>query len=363
MLRLPRYSLCLLVLPLLQACSETETAVIDPTPKPVVVQTAKVKPGSWLHSFKSYGTVTPAEEYKIGVEVSATVKEVLFREGQSVEVGDLLLRLDDKKLQLRSDGASASVEEARANHKQAKKTHERNKSIYKSGVISEQTYLQSEAAFKTAEAYLRRAISSYDIARDVLSGAEVRSPVSGVVTPRDIESGQNVSPVDRLGVIRVQDALRVESFVSQKDINYVRVGMSATVTSPGVPGQTFTGRVDQVASSAEPATGNFEVGVVVDDGGDLLRDGMSALVEFRGAHQEDTLAIPRAALVDRGRRLIVYRVEGDIAMAVEPALGVGNSEVIPVYSGLAAGDEIVISNLRLVTQGQRVHRAATTPEG
>ena len=41
----------------------------------------------------------------------------------------------------------------------------------------------------------------------------------------------------------------------------------------------------------------------------------------------------------------------------------GNSEVIPVYSGLAAGDEIVISNLRLVTQGQQVHRAATTPEG
>ena len=130
----------------------------------------------------------------------------------------------------------------------------------------------------------------------------MKSPVNGVVTRRDVESGQTVSPASRLGVIRVMDALRIETFVSQKDINHVSVGMTAKVTSPGGPGQAFVGRVDQVSSSAEVATGNFEVGVVVEDSANLLRDGMSAMVEFRSAEQAHTLAVPRKALVDRGRR-------------------------------------------------------------
>jgi RND family efflux transporter MFP subunit len=354
-----RFWLLLLSVSLLQACSETKTAptpAAEPTAIPA--QTTIVQPGSWTHSFKSYGLVTPAEEYEIGVEVSATVEKVLFREGQAVQVGDILIQLDDKKLRLRLEGAKASVEEARASHQQAKSTHERNRSIFESGVISEQAYLASEAQFKSSQANLRRALSAFDISEEELADAEVHSPVNGVVTRRDVESGQTVSPASRLGVIRVMDALRVETFVSQKDINHVSVGMTAKVTSPGVPGQEFVGRVDQVSSSAEVATGNFEVGVVVEDSANLLRDGMSAMVEFRSAEQAHTLAVPRKALVDRGRRLIVYRMEGDVARAVEPSLGVGNADSVPVFSGLNAGDEVVISNLRLVSDGQQIERLA-----
>ncbi len=349
--------LVLLAAPLLlQACSESETAPMPEGPVAVPARTQIVQAGSWTHGFKSYGLVTPSEEYEIGVEVSATVEEVLFREGETVSVGDVLLRLDDRRLQLRLEGSRASVEEARAAHEQARTTHERNRSIFETGVISEQDFLASEAQFKASQANLRKAISAYDIAREEVADAEVKSPVNGVVTERDVEPGQNVSPALHLGIIRVQDALKIETYVSQKDINYVSVGMEATVSSPGVPGQTFVGRVDQVASSAEEATGNFEVGILVEDTANLLRDGMSAMVEFRSAEQQDTLAVPRAALVDRGRRLIVYKVVDDIAKAVEPSLGVGNADAVPVYSGLDAGDEVIISNLRLVSDGQLIRR-------
>jgi RND family efflux transporter MFP subunit len=357
------YYLCLLALPLLHACGEPppESPQVR-APVAVEVRTLRVAPGSWLHKFKSYGLVTPAEEYDISVEVGSTVKTVLFRAGEAIRVGDVLLTLDDKKLRFKLDGARATVEEARANYDQASSTHERNRSIYTTGVISEQNFLQSDSRLKSSKANLSRAISAYDIATEELADAEVKSPVNGVVTKRDIESGQNVTPADKLGVIRVMDALQVETFVSQKDINYVHVGMVAEVTSPGVPGQVFSGRVDQVASSAEAATGNFEVGVVVDDGGGLLRDGMSAMVEFTGAAQKDILAIPRDALVDRGRRLIVYRVQDDVTEAVEPVLGVGNSERVPVFAGLNSGDEIVISNLRLISDGQLIRRFNTGTE-
>ncbi|MEH6587357.1 MAG: efflux RND transporter periplasmic adaptor subunit [Halioglobus sp.] len=326
------------------------------------VRTTIVQPGSWTHSFKSFGLVRPAQEYDIGVEVSASVEEVLFREGQAVKAGDVLLRLDDRKLKLRLDGSRAGVEEARAAHQQAKSTHERNRSIFETGVISEQAFLASDAQFKSSQANLRRASSAYDIAREELADAEVISPVNGVVTHRDVEPGQTVSPASHLGMIRVMDALWVETYVSQKDVNFVSVGMTATVVSPGVPGMSFAAVVDQVASSAQENTGNFEVGLLIEDGANLLRDGMSAMVEFRGAEQQGTLAVPRQALIDRNRRLIVYRLVDGIAEAVQPALGVGNADTVPVFSGLNAGDEVIVSNLRLVSDGQAVQRI-DTPEG
>ena len=234
----------------LQACSEGNTVTFETGPSAVPARTTIVQAGSWTHKFKSYGLVKPAEEYEIGVEVSATVEEVLFREGQVVEVDEILLRLDDRKLALRLEGARASVEEAQAAHEQARSSHQRNRSIFETGVISEQAFLASEAQLKSSHANLRRALSSYDIAKEELADSEVKSPVNGVVTRRDIEPGQNVSPASRLGVIRLQGALRVETFVSQKDISHVSVGMTASVTSPGVPSQVFVGRIDQVASSA-----------------------------------------------------------------------------------------------------------------
>ncbi len=352
---------CLVSVSVFCACSETDPAPLETAPRVVEARTVRIEPGSWQHKFKTYGLVTPAEEFEIGVEVNATVKEVLFREGQAVQAGDILLRLDDRKLRLRLDAAMASLEEARAQHDQATSTYERNRAIYESGVISEQAFRQSESQFKSSQAILRRATSNYDLARQDLSQAELRSPVSGVVTRRETEPGQNVSAASRLGVIQVMDAFRVETFVSQKDINHIAIGMPATVTSPGVPGQVFAGRVDQVASSAEPATGNFEVGVMVEDAGGLLRDGMSAMVEFSGSEQENMLAVPRAALVDRGRRLVMYRLENGVAHRVEPALGVGNAESVPVLSGLEAGDEIIVSHLNLVSDGQSVQRI--NPEG
>ena len=55
--------------------------------------------------------------------------------------------------------------------------------------------------------------------------------------------------------------------------------------------------------------------------------------------------------------------QGDRAVEIEPSLGVGNSEMVPVFSGLESGDEIIVSNLRLVSNGQLVRQRAISPEG
>ena len=150
-MRASRLHLVFAVVAPMLGCAEGHNATVPTAPQAVEVETIEVQPGSWVHTFKSYGMVTPEEEYEIGVEISSTVNEVLFREGQQVQAGDVLLRLDDKKLRLKLDGDRATVEEARADFEQARSTHERNESIFESGVISEQAFLQSEARFKASK--------------------------------------------------------------------------------------------------------------------------------------------------------------------------------------------------------------------
>lgn len=353
-------SVCFL---LIQSCSESDSTTSEPTRRLVSVKTVYVQPDTWSHSFKSYGIVWPAEEYDIGVKVAATVEQVLFREGETINAGDVLLKLDDNKLKLTVEAASANVEQARANLEEAKSTYERNKAVYQSGVISEHAYLQSETKYKSSKAMLSHALSSLEITQTELASSTLKSPVSGVVTGRNVESGQTVAPSDRLGTIRVRDALRVKTFVSQKDINYLQIGALVSVTSPAVPGRVFPGRIDQLASSAETDTGNFEVGVLIDDAGNLLRDGMSATVEFQEPPKQHVLAIPREAVVDRHRKLIVYRVVDNVARETAPVFGIGNNQFLPVLSGLDSGDEIIVNNLQLVSDGQSIERAADNGDG
>ncbi len=85
MLKVSRFCLSLLVIPYLLACSDGGDIPIEPDHPVVEAQTVLVEPGQWLRTFKSYGLITPAEEYQVGSEVSATVREVLFQEGQAIQ--------------------------------------------------------------------------------------------------------------------------------------------------------------------------------------------------------------------------------------------------------------------------------------
>jgi membrane fusion protein (multidrug efflux system) len=311
-----------------------------------------------VRELKSYGRVTPAEEFDINATVSATVQEVRFDQGESVEVGQLLVKLDARHFELELEQAGAALSEAQARFDEASANHFRIEAIHEKRLVSEQAFKQSEATLAAARAALANAGAAFDIARERLKDTEVISPVSGIVSRRTIEPGQTANPMSSLGVIQLQNRMRVESYVSQKDVNFLRTGMNVKVTSPGTPGQEFTGVIESLAFSAEPRTGNFEVRIVLDETNGLLRDGMSAEVQFNNLAQSDVITLPREALVDRNRRLIVFRVVDDKARAVEPMIGIGNSSAVPLIRGLDPGDEIIISNLRLISDGQKIKRVS-----
>ena len=338
------------------ACDGEQAGGKEETLAPRVpqVRTMVLQPQPWLPSIRAYGVIEPIEEVDITSGFPATVKAVGFREGEAVAAGAVLIEFDRHKRNLRLQGAEAHLKDARAAMDEARDTFERHRKLYQESTVSRARFRVAEAALLSARARTEQALANRNLARREVQETRLVSPVAGVVVLRAVEPGEKVLAGAVLGTIQTTGAVRVVTYVSEKDINAVRVGSEARVTSPGVRGREYEGRIDLIGFRADPRTGNFPVKLTVANDDGLLRHGMTAEVVLRGLQYDDSLVIPRAALVDRDRRRVVYTLVDGRAMEVEPALTMGIGDMLRVLDGLAAGDELIVDGLDTLAHGAAV---------
>ncbi len=203
-------------------------------------------------------------------------------------------------------------------------------------------------------ASLHEAEAAKALSQQHLKETTVISPVDGVIHQRNVEPGQTVLPGDALAKVEVTDTLRAVTYISQREVNLLRLGEEVPMASPGVPGREYSARVELVGNSADPQTGNFIVKLTVNNSDHRLRAGMSVRLRLRGMQRENTILVPKSALVDRNRRRLLYRMIDGRAQEVEPMMGVSGDSMVPIYSGLAAGDQLILSPLELLQQGKPV---------
>ncbi|WP_101756662.1 efflux RND transporter periplasmic adaptor subunit [Oceanicoccus sp. KOV_DT_Chl] len=318
------------------------------------VQTLMLQPQHWRSSFDSYGYLESTETVDISIDFSGTVREVNFKEGEVIRAGQVLIRLDRKKQELKLKQAEAYLESAKAELSKSQSTYQRHRNLVTTGALSQEQFKQSEANFTRAAAALSEAEAALALAQQDLRETTIISPVDGIVDQRNAEPGQTVLPGNSLAVVEVTDTLRAVTYVSQREVNLLRLGEVAAMTCPGVPGREYIARVELVGNSADPQTGNFEVKLTVGNNDRQLRAGMSVRLRLKGMLRENTILIPEAALVDRNRRRVVFRIANGRAQEVEPMIGVGGDGQIPIFSGLRAGDQLILGPLPLLQHGSLV---------
>jgi len=341
------------------ACSEqTEVTPTASAAKPLNVQTYQIKPQRWQLGFDSYGYLESTEKIAVGVDFSGTVDKVFFEQGAAIKAGQSLIELDASKQKLRLKRAEATVESANAELEKADSTYQRHRNLVANGALSKEEFKKSKADFERASANVQDARAALSIAQQELRETTVISPVDGTVVESNLERGQVVLPGDTLAVVQVNDTLRMVTYISQKEVNLLKVGDKASVVSPAVPGREYEARVELIGSDADPNTGNYVVKLTINNQDRVLRSGMSARAKLQGIVMENTLLIPKQAIVDRNRRKVVFTVNDGIAKAVQPVFGVaGAGELIPVFAGLNEGDVIALSQLDLLVD----QSAVTTP--
>ncbi|KIG16390.1 Macrolide-specific efflux protein MacA [Enhygromyxa salina] len=350
----------LLCMTLLFGCDAEPAAEPTEAPSAVVeVRTLEVAPADWSETILVYGAVESIEEVSLSATLGATALSVHFDVGDKVEVGTLLVEFDPAGRRTQLKQSLADLNAAKAAAADARVDLDEARSLMRAGAMAGTDVDAAERALRRAQESYENARSGYSLARTDVNDTKVASPVSGTVSERFVDPGETVSLGASLATIVVTDALRVRAYVSERRVNQVRVGDRAMVEVSGVPGKSFEARIEQVGLAADPQTGNFEVRVAINAVDPLLRPGMTARVYIQTLPETDVIVVPVRAMVERDRRRLLFVEREGVAHEIEPSVGLGNDQFLPVYDGLEIGDQVIVDGLEYVLAGTRVHATAT----
>jgi HlyD family secretion protein len=348
-------------------------------PDPVAVRVATVERArveSTITNSKA-GSVRARRRARLSAEAGGRIVEIRHREGDRVQAGEVLVRLDDAspraQLQLAEAGlraAQASANEACIARDRAARELSRKRSLAERKVISEDVLDALDSAHQAANASCAALRAEVERARAnvVSAGANlakyaIRAPFSGVIAEQDVELGEWVTPSPPLlkspAAVDVLDpaSLYVSAPMDEVDAGKIEVGQVAKVTVDSQPGKVFPGRVVRVSPyvldvEAQNRTLEIEVEIDAAELQALLLPGTSADVEVVLEVREPVLRIPTAALLEGGRVLVPSN--GSLEER-EVQTGLKNWEYIEVLGGVELGQQVVVSLDRLEVQaGARI---------
>jgi HlyD family secretion protein len=278
----------------------------------------------------------------ISADTMGRVTNLAVNEGDRVKKGQFLLQIDPRNLRTRVESGEAALQaarsqaeqfrlaldSARASLKQAQDNHRRQQDLWKAGLTTREQLERAENELKMRQADLRTqeqqietqkmrmdqeraalASAKYD-----LSKVRIESPLTGIVTRRNIEEGETVvvGTMNNAGTVLLTIAdmsvIEAEVEVDETDVPTVAIGQKAKITIDAMPGKTFTGRVTEIGNSPIQATGqaaagqtatNFKVVLTVDGEIPDVRPGFTCTGEITTATRANVLSLPIQALAVR----------------------------------------------------------------
>lgn len=298
------------------------------------VRLAEVGRRDLVATVTASGNVRARRTVDISADVMGRVTELNVQEGDEVEEGEVLLRLDPTQLRAavsRSRAALSQAEAQRAERQasvlRAERDFDRVRTLWSrdSTLVSAQQLDEARTNLEVARAQLTAAEHGVEQARAALEEAEdqlsktvLRAPLTGTVTRLNIELGETavVGTMNNPGslLLTVSDLSVVEAVleVDETDVPEISPGDSAVVEIDAFPDRAFSGRVTKIGNSAIRPPGSqtgsgqataidFEVVVTLDDPPVLLRPDLSATADIVTATRDDALSIPIIALTIRER--------------------------------------------------------------
>ena len=292
------------------------------------------------------GTLMALATATVKAKVAGELVEVTVREGQSVRQGQLLARIDQTEVQARVAARSADAAAARAQLQLAEKNRITQKALLDRNFISQNAFDTTQSSYDVAVERLRAAEADLVSARKTLGDSTLLAPISGIVSERLAQPGERV-PLDAK-IVSIVDltVLTLEASVPASAIAQVRVGQPVEFRVDGFGERRFAGRIDRINPATSPGSRSISVYAVIDNKNGLLRGGLFAQGDLTLERIENAVAVPASSVREEIGQTFVYAIENGVVRKKPVRVGQADaSGALQVFSGLAAGDRIVKSNL------------------
>ncbi|MGB5867298.1 MAG: efflux RND transporter periplasmic adaptor subunit [Arcobacteraceae bacterium] len=350
--------LALLITPSLQAAD-----VKKPAPKAdiFIIQEAQDLPIvlKYPASIKSFQNV------KVVSRVLGVLESKHFTEGQKVNQGDLLYKIEDNIYKSKVDAAKASVQMSKASMENASRNWKRVDKLYKSKSVSDErrdealsTFDQATASYALAKAQLNQAQIDFDF-------TQVKAPISGIVGLKKVDIGDLVTnnPPQELTTITQNEKVYIDFSMPLSDYKNIKNGLWSLGENNKVninleingKATKYTGVIDFIDVNINQNTSTVKMRAIVDNKDNFLMPGNFVRVSLNNIVEKNVITVPQKAVLQNPLGTIVF-VENDGKVSIKPIkLGKETADKYVIAGGpLQTGDRVIVNNFFRVKPGGNV---------
>jgi RND family efflux transporter MFP subunit len=329
------------------------------------VALAQIIPGSSHQTLTLPGNIQPFNKAAIFARVNGYVKSWDHDIGSPVKAGQALATIDAPDLDQQLSQAKATLASVRANLQIASLTADRNNILLKKQIVAQQLADQTTADAVAKEAVVDANEANVRQLEAMQSFKTLAAPFDGVVTARNVEIGQLISPGGSgPPLFEVSDLHRVRVFVQvpQSFSAGLVPGLKATFEMPQYPGVQFDATVSHISRSINATSHSMQVELQADNAAGKFFGGSYCNVHFEIPADANVVTIPSTALVTGNRGTQVATLDSsDKVVLKQVQLGRDLGDSVEVVSGLSPSDRIINNPPETVAAGDTVRVAAATP--
>ena len=297
------------------------------------------------------GALKASQSAIIKARVAGELQELSVREGDRVQAGQVIARIDQTEYQARVRQAQQQADAAKAQVDIAQRQFDNNQALVNQGFISQTALLTSQASLNGATATHAAALAALDLANKSLADATLRSPLSGVVAQRLAQPGERVAIEARLVEVINLSQLELEAALTAEDASLVRVGMTAQLKVEGVE-TPITAKVLRINPSAQSGSRSILVYLGI-QGREGLRQGQFAQGSL-GTQTVQAMAVPLDSVrTDKPQPYVQVVQDGKVVHITvrTDVRSEGERQTLVAVTGVTEGTQVLSGSVGAVREG------------
>ena len=332
-----------------QRAGSQETAPAMPAVDVAALEAQEV---DWQEKISSIGIAEALQGVNVSGSEAGTVADILFDSGDTVQVGQTLVRLDTSKEQADLEATQTQIPAAKADLGRKLK-------LVKDRIVSQTEVDDAQAKY---DSLVAQAISL----KATIARRDLKAPFSGVLGIRKVNKGQYLQPGDEIVSLQDLSVMRMRFLIGQKDFAKVKIGQEIDARFDAYPGEVFKGRISAIEPSVKFQSGIIPIQAEVPNSDMKLLPGMYASLDVLLPGHSKKIVVPQSA--------VTFNLYGETAYVVDPQskkvqqvtvrTGARRDNIVVIESGIKTGQIVVVAGQLKLNNGTLVNivQGQTLPE-
>lgn len=319
---------------LLSGCGEAEAtnnAEKDEEVISIPVEVAALVNGDISSNYETTAVLEAKEEAFVVARASGIIQEIFVEEGDYVEKGQALARLETERYIL-------NLEKAKANLKGIQQELDKIDKVYNQKLVSDDTYDKLKSQYESAKA-------SLEIAKLDLQETTIIAPITGYIAERNAKVGNLTESFQRERMFHIVEQKELYGIVHlpEKELARVHKNQRAALALTALGDKSVNAFVERISPVIDSATGTFKVTLRVPNESNTLKAGMFAKVKLNYDTRLNATLLPRRALLQIDDQVNVFVVKDGIATKVPVTIGYQEGDYVEILEGLQGDEKVVIT--------------------